>query len=423
VSIWRLALKEILFRKVSFALALVSVAAACGCLVGALVLLDMHDLRTREVLRAKELETQRQMAELEDSMRKAMLGLGFNVVILPQGQKLGDWYAEDSSTSYMKEEYVETLSRSKIVTVQHLLPTLQARVKWPETKRTIILVGTRGEIPGSTARKPMVQAVPPTKIILGYELHDSLGLKAGDKLKLMGREFTVHQCYPMRGNKDDITAWVELGTAQEMLDKKGLINAILALECECAWADLAKVREEITRALPGTQVIERGSEALARAEARRKVGQEAKAAIEREARGRADLRAQRERLASILVPMAMLAAAVWVMLLALGNVRDRRTEIGLLRAIGVRSRQILLLFLSRAVIVGLVGGAIGVAAGFLVGRAVGGSPGAGAGAALAFRWTYAALAMALAPVLAAAASWVPAMLAAQQDPAAILREE
>ena len=114
----------------------------------------------------------------------------------------------------------------------------------------------------------MVQPIEPGQIVLGYELHDSLGLKVGDELKLMGRAFTVSQCYPMRGNKDDITAWINLRQAQEMLDKKGLINAILALECQCAWADLAQVREEITRILPDTQVIEQGSKALARAEAR-----------------------------------------------------------------------------------------------------------------------------------------------------------
>jgi ABC-type lipoprotein release transport system permease subunit len=36
---------------------------------------------------------------------------------------------------------------------------------------------------------------------------------------------------------------------------------------------------------------------------------------------------------------------------------------------------------------------------------------------------YAALAVAVAPLLAAIASWLPAMLASRQDPAVILREE
>ena len=444
MTIWRLVLKEALHRKLNFVLGLVSVAAAAGCLIGALMLLDAHDLRTRQILQEKERQTQQvlqeeerrtrqSMAELEDAIRKAMLGLGFNIVILPKEQKLDEWYADSNSTSCMPEQYVERLRRSKIITVQHLLPILQAKVRWEEKKRSIILVGTRGEIPGIGAKRPMVQPVAEGEIVLGYELHDSLGLKVADKLKLNGREFAVRECYAMRGNKDDITAWIDLATAQEMLGKKGWINAIMALECECAWADLGKVREEIARILPETQIIERGSEALTRAEARRKVAEaaaaamarvaeEGKAELVREENNRGQLRAERERLASILVPLVMLASAALVAVLALSNARERRGEIGILRAIGVRSRKVLLLFLSKAVVVGVGGGAIGCIAGYFAGRYLG----AGldhAGARAAFEPIYAGLALGVAPVLAAVASWIPAMLASQQEPAVILREE
>jgi hypothetical protein len=422
VNTGRLVFKEIVHRKLSFAMAAVSVAAAAACLVGALALLDAYDLRTHEVLQARHDETARTMAKLEDDMRKAMLNLGFNIVILPKDQKLDDWYLQDSAPATMPEEYAQRLLHSKIVTVQHLLPCLQQKVKWPERRRNIILVGTRGEVPGATAKSPMVQAVPQGTIVLGHELHDSLGLKVGDRVTLMGREFTVHRCYSMRGDKDDITAWIHLSEAQELLDQKGRINAILALECKCAFADLAKVRQEITAILPGTQVIERGSEALARAEVRQKAELEAQAAIAREVTGRANLRAQRERLAAILVPLVMLVAGVWVALLAWGNVRQRRSEIGVLRALGVRTRKILVLLLSRAVIVGLCGGVVGVAAGWLAGRQLGASV-AGATTPLGFPLAYAGMAIAAAVVLSAVASWIPAMLAAQQDPAAILHQE
>ena len=422
MTIARLVLKEILHRKTTFLLAAISVAAAAGCLSGSLALLDAHDLRTAEILQARQEETRQKMARLEDDIRKAMLGLGFNIVILPKDQKLDDWYADDYASVTMPQEYAQSLAKSKVVTIQHLLPCLQQKVKWPETKRTIILIGTPGEIPGTTVKKPMVEQIPPGSIILGHELHDSLSLKVGDKVKLMGRELTVRQCYPMRGNKDDITAWINLADAQEMLDRKGQINAILALECECAWADLPKVRQEIMAILPGTQIIERGSEALARAEARRKVGQEAQATIAREETQRAQLRAQRERLASILVPVVMLSAALWVGLLAWGNVRQRRGEIGVLRAVGVRTKDIVLLVLSRAIAVGLLGGLIGAAAGWLAGRYMGAAMEQGA-APVAFHWSYVVWAIIAAPVLSAVASWIPAVLASRQDPAAILQEE
>ena len=69
----------------------------------------------------------------------------------------------------------------------------------------------------------------------------------------------------------------------------------------------------------------------------------------------------------MLVPVVMVGAAVWVALLSWGNVRERRPEIGILRALGLGSRQILLVFLSRAVLMGLAGGGLGCAAGVLIG--------------------------------------------------------
>jgi ABC-type lipoprotein release transport system permease subunit len=429
MTVWRLAAKEILQRKLNFALGLLSVVVAVGSLVGALTLLKTHDIRTRQILEKKEAETKARMAALEDEMRKAMLNLGFNIAILPKDQNLADWYAEDYAAKYMPEDYVQKLAGSNIITVQHLLPSLQQKIRWPEQKRTILLIGTRGEVPhlGANPKQPMVQPVPPGTIVLGCELHQDLGLKVGDKVSLLGKEFTVHKCHDRRGTKDDITAWIALKEAQELLDRKGLINAILALECQCAWADLPKVRAEITRILPDTQVVEKASEALTRAEARTKVAEEAAASVEQERQNRLRLRAEREQFAAILVPLVTVACALWIGFLAFGNVRERRTEIGILRALGLRSRQILMIFLSKALVMGGVGGVVGFVAGYFAGGRLGMDPeqiGADATAAPAlFDWKVFLLALALAPLLTAIASWIPALLAAQQDPAAILREE
>jgi len=429
VTIWRLVAKEILHRRLSFALGLMSVVLAAGASVGALTLLKAHDLRTRQILGLKEAQTQQRMAELADDMRKAMLKLGFNVVILPKSQNLGDWYADDYAANSMPEDYIRRLSEARIMTVRHLLPSLQQKVKWPETNRTIILIGTRGEAPDLTKdpKKPMVDPVPPGTMVLGYELHQSLNINVGDKLKLLGREFEVIKLHAERGSKDDITAWINLREAQELLDKKGLINAILAVECRCAWADIHKVRAEITRILPDTRVVERASKALARAEARAGIAAEAKASIAREKRNRARLRRERERLAAILIPSATVACAAWVGLLSFGNVRERRAEIGVLRALGFSSRRILVMFLSKAAVMGAAGGALGAVAGFFVARRLGAAladaPAAAATARATFDPGLAVLTVIAAAIITCLASWIPAMTAAQQDPAVVLQEE
>ncbi len=88
MSLNHLIFREILHRKLSFALGVVSAAAAVACLVAALAILQKHDARTEQVIAAKQAETRQEMAKLEDDYRKLMLKMGFNVLILPKGQNL-----------------------------------------------------------------------------------------------------------------------------------------------------------------------------------------------------------------------------------------------------------------------------------------------------------------------------------------------
>jgi len=341
MTIRRLVLREIGYRKLSFALAVLSVVVAVGCLVGALTLLKAHDARTGQILQAKQAQIDKQMAKLNDDMRKAMLKLGFNLMIFPKDQRLGDWYADDYGRKYMPEQYVSRLAGSGIITVRHLLPSLVQKIKWPEKKRTVILVGTRGEVPNlqKAPRKPLVQPVPPNTMVLGHELHESLGLNVGDKVTFMGTEFTVHKCNEERGSKDDITVWIHLAQAQELLDKPGRINAILALGCLCTGAKLSAIRRDISRVLPDTKVVEVASRVIVRAEARTKAAATAKQVIDQEKASRARLRAAGEAFAAVLVPVVLAGSVLWVAFLSFNNVRERRSEIGILRALGVQSRR------------------------------------------------------------------------------------
>jgi len=425
MSLPRLVLREILHRKLNFALGVVSVCVAVACLVGELAILKKHDARTEQIIAAKEAETHAKMAALEDDYRKLMLKMGFNVLILPKDQSLSDLYAEDFASKYMPEEYASRLATSRVVTINHVLPSLQQKVKWPEFERTVLLMGVRGEVYiQSKQQKPLLEPVARGTMILGNELALNLRLKAGDKTKFMGREFAVAKVNPERGNKDDITVWINLAEAQELLDKRGLINGILALDCTCDTVDrLSRIRAEIARILPDTQIIEYASQAVARAEARQRAAEEAQDAIAREKQNRAKLRQEREAFAAILVPVVVVGAALWIAFLSFSNVRERRTEIGILRALGVQSRRIMAIFLSRALLIGLAGACLGLAAGLLVGTFW--QEGLGATQVAAFHLEPRLIVAVLlgAPLVAAVAGWLPSYLAAQQDPAEVLIEE
>lgn len=420
MNISLLVIKEIKRRKLNFFLGLLSVFFAVATVSGALTMLKIHDIKSADIISAKEKETRKRMALLQDDYRKITKKLGFNLLILPKDQNLNDLYADDFAAKLMPESYVDSLANSHSVFIRHLLPSLQEKILWPEKQRTIILTGIRGEVPflHKNPKEPMMVKVPEGTLIMGYELHKSLKLHKGDKVKIKGRTFTIEKCNESRGNKDDITVWINLNEAQEILNKPGKINAIQALKCICAGNNLSGVREEVHSVLPGTQIIEKGSKVLWRAEARNRSAKEAIEAIEAEKKQQLKLKKERENLASILVPLVLFASAIWIAFLFVGNVRERKSEIGILRAVGVKKWKIMKLFLLKAIIIGFAGALVGYFAGFFVATVL-----EGKFIIDVFNINLLLLVLIFAPILALMAAYVPATLAAGQDPADVLREE
>jgi len=415
--------REIVCRKLGFALGVLAVGVAAGCAVGAATLLRGYDTRAERALAAKERALNAQMQRMQDAYRKIMKRMGFNILILPAAQDLSDFYAEHYAREDMPESYADRLAESRVFTIRHLLPMLQQKVEWPEHRRSVLLIGTRGEVPlpHRIVRKPIDQPVPAGCVVLGYELHRSLGFRAGDELVFRGRAFRVHACHGQRGTKDDISLWVDLAAAQEILGKPGRINAIMALQCRCAFADVSKVREEVARVLPETKVIELAGKALARAEARGRAAAEAQAALAREKRARRAQQMRRNELAVLVLSVVALACAGFVGFLSFLNTRNRRSEIGLLRALGVSRARILAVFLGKAALAGVIGGCLGLFAGFFAAWA---DPDLSlTGVAAAYDVPLAVGVLFAAVLLSVVACWLPALPAVRRDPARVLMEE
>lgn len=421
MNIWQLTIKEIKRRKLNFMLGMLSVILAVTILVGSLTMLKGHDIRTRQIISQKEEETKQRMAVLEDDYRKIMKNLGFNLLMIPKDQNLADLYADDFASKYMDEEAVSKLSASKIMTIRHLLPSLQQKIKWPEQQRTIILIGTRGEVPflHRDPKEPILVAVPKGAAVVGYELAASLNLNEGAIIKLLGKSFKIEKLNEERGTKDDITIWIDLHEAQQLLNKPNQINAILALKCHCAGNEISQVRQDISAILPEVQVIEHGSNVITRAEARDRAAREAKEAIQAEVLNRQRVRNEQERFSSIFVPLVLLASGIWIGLLFISNVRERKSEIGILQAIGVQSSKIMFLFLSKALIMGAGGALLGYFIGVMSGMKWEGV----SSTDLLFDPQLFLVAFLLALLLSIMASWIPAFIASRQDPADVLREE
>lgn len=376
---FRLLLEEIRHRKLNFALGVLAVAAAVALYVALLT-------------------TGR---AAQDETRRLMRDMGFNLLIVPRGTEMQDFWAGDFAEKDMPEEYVHQLAATPWLTMDHYVAILEKKVRW--RGRSVLLSGVLPELGniGKRKKSPMGYQIPRGTCYVGHELARSLGIEAGTTLDVLGRTLRVERCLLESGSKDDIRIYAHLHDVQDAIGKRGRINTIRALGCLCYGHSLSTLREQLARALPGTKVTEFRTIALARAEMRQTVA----------------------RYVAFILPVVLSICAVSVGLLSLVNVRQRRQEIGLFRALGLGSGSVATLFMGRAAVIGVVGAVLG----FVVGTGLA----LQFGSAI-FKITHAHIqplydllgwSAVLAPFVAALASFIPAVLAVTEDPAVILAQE
>ena len=472
MSTLKLLLAEIRYRKVNFVLSLLAVTIAVALFVAGPVLVDGYGRETHTELarlEARVAESQgrvtesekkaaTELAQLEDQTRQVMRDMGFNLSIVHRDADIIDFLSTGISTVDMPEEYVKKLAENPSLTmVTHLVGTLRAEIEWEG--RQVRLDGYLPEIPQShkpatefakrwgQQRTPMGYDIEVGAVFLGYAL--GKGHKEGETIEVLGKQFKIAKILPEKGSKEDASLAMHLSEAQTLLEKPGRVNQILALECRCAEADLPKIRAQLADALvedgrPVTHVVRDVSKAVARARQRAAVKEKLQTIVARQNRDlerrqkdleetathREKMQQDMETLAAVMTTLVVLAAAVWVGLLALVNVRERITEIGVFRALGKSSARIASLFLGKAVLLGVAGAVLG----FLLGTAIGFVLGTRVTEWLGFEPLYAAadyfqfpsqmllFALIGAPLLSAVASYLPTLSAITQDPAVVLRD-
>lgn len=462
MRVTRLMLAEIAGRPLNFLLCLVVVAVA-----GVLFIVGPTMLRgyaadtqrqlaavqddTDQALQAMQAETDTMLAELDKKTTRIMRDMGVNLRIVHRDTVMGDLYTDFAAVDF-PEEYVQKLATApQVEAIVHLIGTLQEKVKW--NGRTVLLVGMFPMLTDSqknASMQHMAEPVAPGTVVVGYELATGLSpeviargdknlsgtLDAGDELDVLGRTFVVAQVRPEKGTVEDIQLVLDLHDAQKLVGKEGRIHQILALNCKCKGNRISVIRGELEGVLPDTKVTEQTDRASAREQQRDLV--EAKRA-EQLALLKANreqqleiVRANREHgeqtlqsLLNVLLPLVVLVAAIIVGVVTWLNVRERRAEIGLLRALGKRSSQIAALLLLKAVVIGVLGGAVACGIGWLLPYGL---------SRFADRAWFEGLAVVRpatslmvltvcgAPLVTAMASYLPTLAAMTQDPARILTE-
>jgi len=383
MRILRLIVAELNYHWVNTLMGVLGLAIAVGLLVS-----------VRMTSQASERET-----------RRVMRDMGFNLRIIPKSTDMDHFWANGFSDQTMPGETVKKLAaqRGVFVSFNHLTPTLEGRI---ELGGRMVWVTGIGEtiVSAVDGRQPMGFRIKPGEIFMGWAVAQRMGVKRGGSVELGGKRFQVERVLAEGGTDEDVRVFLALKEAQSVLGQPGRINEIKAIDCLCLTADkdpLAMLRKVIETALPEARVLQLRTLADARAKQRQMA----------------------ERYARLMVPMVFVVGLVWDGVLGWLNVRERRVEIGLWRAMGHGSGRIAGLFLGKAALTGLVGGLMGYALGTWVALRFG--PGIFQVTAKglvpeAGLWVRVAL---VAPAFAVLASLIPTMKAMGQDPAEALRAD
>jgi len=378
--------KEIRHRKINFSLGLLAVVTTVALFVAFITTGQAYRRETRKI----------------------QLNLGQNLRIIPKETSIDEFWSVGFSKNTMPEEYVQRFASLKGFSYTHLTATLQKKVLWRDMN--VILTGILPEVLPLDKRqqKPMTFSVQPGTVYVGFEISRGLGIKREDEVDILGKTFTVVKCLSQTGSSDDIRIYGHLHDIQSVLNLKGRINEIKALECLCIIESskvpidpLVLAQSQLAQILPEAKVV----------------------LVQGIAKVRQQQRAAMEGYLALIMLFIVVACGAWIGVLAMINVRDRQQEIGIMRALGYGSVKIILLFLGKAVMVGLLGAIVG----FFIGTALALNFGPDifkiTAKAIKPEYVWLAWSLIAAPAFAAVSSFIPSMFAVTYDPAVTLREE
>ena len=354
-----------------------------------------------------------------DEVRRAMLVMGKNLVILPKGVTLDQYWASDFSdkTNTLPQEKVKDLadyfSKSKIL-ARHFQGSLQRKVRI--NGEEVILSGIMVEIDPvapEAVTKDAERPPGPGKAELGHRAAERLGLEKGGQFSVGGRTFTVTTVRKETGTVLDFRAFVDIKAAQDMFNAAGRVNVIEAVSCMCAPSSLPMLAKNIERQLFDEKNNQPG------ATAHHFLGI---------VNARLEARGATMRDANLLSAVMFVFGAILIGGYAVLNAHERRREMGILLAIAARPRHVALLVLQKMFVLGLAGGLIGCWLGDLLLRYHGTRIVARLHPAMRSYifyltgWKVYGLAVGLALVLTIVPSLIGVLIASTTDPAETLRE-
>ncbi len=270
-----------------------------------------------------------------------------------------------------------------------------------------------------------------TKIIAGRQLEDKDKSKAvvgynhllgdtwdkpavlGNKLKIFNKQFEIVGAVKKQGNPfDDNSVWLSKDVLAEMVGVKDEESMITA-KTEKGY-DTEKVAEEVKRKLRKERGEKEGQETFS--------VQTSSQLLQTFSNIFLVIQAVFVGIAAI----SLVVGGIGIMNTMYTSVLERTKEIGIMKAVGARNSDVLLIFLIESGLLGLVGGLIGVLTGMGIGKLVEIIAAQAFGSGMiqaAFPWYLIAGALEFSFLVGSSAGLLPAMQAARMRPVDALRYE
>jgi len=340
---------------------------------------------------------------LYEKTKEQLLRFGANIIVQPKDEPFDVYSASPGDSATLPEVYVD-----RIQNIEHsgmlvaVSPKLYERFEVGDVNLLVVGItdDERKAKPWWMINKMVVTDEFPrgNQVLLGHYAGAHLG--AFSPIKLNGETFTVAGVLDETGSSDDFAAFVPLDVLQELTDKRRMVNVIeVSTSCiACPEMNLYDFVDEIDSALPDdANVIPVKQIAEAQMETLAKIGD----------------------FTRIIYIVVLCLGSFLMMNYMSSSVSERRREIGILVAIGMDASQLYKLFISKALILGVVGGLVGFAVGTLISMVAGPRIADTAVSPIFQLLPYSIL---ISTVICIISSLLPARRAARLDPIEALRE-
>lgn len=293
-----------------------------------------------------------------DSFEKKLVSYGANILITPKRETLKVSYGGYTLGNVTLEEYWISLRQAHAaidaiplranlaVIAPKLLATTRLTTDGGGQAVAIVGVDWKEELALKgywEAQGGLPSGENPKEVLVGAALAKTLGIVPGQQLVSGSHEVAVKGVLAPTGGDDDTVIFASLEFVQAFTGKTDQA-AFLEVAALCAGCPIEDLVAQLQTALPGTEV-----------RALRQVAESRMYAVH-----------FAQNLAFSVSVVILVTACAMMIMSMLSSVTERRREIGIMRAVGFSRSSVFAVFVTEALVIGVLAGLVGHLAGYFL---------------------------------------------------------